>query len=57
VTCPWHQWRFDLSTGRRLDIDGREIPEGERLSILETFLGPQGTILLREAGRREATGL
>jgi nitrite reductase/ring-hydroxylating ferredoxin subunit len=54
VTCPWHQWRFALASGRRLDLQGREIPGGERLSVLEALFGPRGTILLRGDGRRGA---
>lgn len=57
VTCPWHQWRFDLSSGRRLDAEGREMPDGERLSVLETLLGPRGTILLRQGLLRDADRL
>ena len=56
VTCPWHQWRFDLQSGRRIDSEGREIPGGERLSVLETLLGPSGTILLRDDGRDGVVG-
>jgi len=51
VTCPWHQWRFSLTSGRRLDDEGKEIPGGERLATLEAAVGPEGTILLREGGR------
>jgi nitrite reductase/ring-hydroxylating ferredoxin subunit len=54
VTCPWHQWRFDLSTGLRIDSEGLEMPGGDRLSVLETRLGPSGTILLIAGGRRGA---
>ena len=46
VTCPWHEWRFSLGTGRRLDVEGREMPGGERLLLCDVALGPKGTILL-----------
>jgi len=47
VTCPWHEWRFSLATGKRLDLDGREHAGGARLAFLGTSVGPGGTILLR----------
>ncbi|MFN0007455.1 MAG: Rieske 2Fe-2S domain-containing protein [Planctomycetota bacterium] len=46
VTCPWHQWRFSLPTGRRLDEAGLEMPGGERLLRRRVVEGPRGTILL-----------
>ncbi|MCA8980552.1 MAG: Rieske 2Fe-2S domain-containing protein [Planctomycetes bacterium] len=30
VTCPWHAWRFDLSTGRRTD-DPRDRDPADRV--------------------------
>ena len=49
LTCPWHEWRFSLSTGRRLDLDGREILGGAKLAFLDVRLGSRGTILLSPA--------
>lgn len=46
VTCPWHQWRFSLETGRRLDESGREMPGGTCLHLRDVSQGPRGTILL-----------
>ena len=46
VTCPWHEWRFSLATGRRLDTAGRELDGGDRLLLRDVALGPRGTILL-----------
>ncbi len=46
LTCPWHEWRFSLATGKRLDGEGREFPGGAMLDFLEVRLGPAGTILL-----------
>ena len=47
VTCPWHEWRFSLATGKRLELDGREHAGGARLAFLGTSVGSGGTILLR----------
>ena len=54
VTCPWHEWRFSLTSGRRLDPEGREIEGGARLSILEVSVGEGGTVLLEDGGRAAA---
>jgi len=51
VTCPWHQWRFDLSSGERLDEHGGRIPGGARLRTLEVRIGPRGTLLFLADGR------
>ena len=53
VTCPWHQWRFDLSSGERIDEEGKRIPGGARLSLLDLRVGPRGTLLFL-ADRRGA---
>ena len=47
VTCPWHQWRFDLCTGKR--VDWRRPPGGEAAKGLlrcAVSVGPAGTLLL-----------
>jgi len=54
VTCPWHEWRFSLQTGRRLDESGLELPGGKRLLLREVATGPRGTILLL-VPRRDGT--
>jgi|SRR6185436_19847966 len=46
LTCPWHEWRFSLATGNRLDLDGRELAGGSTLALLDVRLGSGGTILL-----------
>jgi nitrite reductase/ring-hydroxylating ferredoxin subunit len=46
LTCPWHEWRFSLASGHRLDPDGRDLPGGAELAFLEAHVGPRGTILL-----------
>ncbi len=48
ITCPWHQWCFDLESGRRLDA--REPATLVRCAVT---LSPAGTIVLRLAGRAE----
>ena len=50
ITCPWHEWRFSLATGRRLDLEGRELAGEPRLAFLETRVGTGGTILLSPRG-------
>ena len=44
VTCPWHQWRFSLRTGRRLGPLG--VLGGARLSRCAVSIGARGTIVL-----------
>jgi nitrite reductase/ring-hydroxylating ferredoxin subunit len=46
ITCPWHEWRFSLVTGARVDLAGRLFPSGARLSICPVSLSPHGTIVL-----------
>jgi nitrite reductase/ring-hydroxylating ferredoxin subunit len=45
LTCPWHEWRFSLATGERLDPDD-DAPGSTRLAFLDVRIGPGGTILL-----------
>jgi len=46
LVCPWHQWRFSLATGERLDLDGRVLPGGPGVRICEARVGGRGTIVL-----------
>jgi nitrite reductase/ring-hydroxylating ferredoxin subunit len=46
VTCPWHQWRFSLETGRRLDFSGMEMPNEPGLLRRRVATGPRGTLVL-----------
>ncbi len=46
ITCPWHQWRFSLETGRRVDAVGQLNGGRPCLEVCETSLGPEGTIVL-----------
>ena len=54
VTCPWHQWRFSLASGRRLDARGCELAHGEELDTLDVHVGPLGTILVARERRPDA---
>jgi len=51
VTCPWHQWRFSLATGRRLDLEGRPHPGGESLLVCSVRLGARGALVLCDPRR------
>jgi nitrite reductase/ring-hydroxylating ferredoxin subunit len=53
LTCPWHEWRFSLATGKRLDPEGHELG-GSTLEFLETSVGPSGTILLSRPRNQKA---
>ncbi len=45
ITCPWHQWRFDLTTGACLDSPKNEGCEA-KIQCLRVDTGPNGTLLL-----------
>ena len=46
ITCPWHQWRFSLVDGARLD-QGLLLHRGEpRLRICAVSESPSGTLVL-----------
>ena len=50
VTCPWHQWRYDLRTGER--VDAACPPFGPDARPILTFTveeGASGTLWLRPA--------
>ena len=55
VTCPWHQWRYDLNTGECVErppgddpAPGEELVPGanERLLRLAVRSSPAGTLIL-----------
>ena len=50
VTCPWHYWRFDLRSGRRLGPFGALWPGSERLRRCAVSVGARGTIVLDPPG-------
>jgi nitrite reductase/ring-hydroxylating ferredoxin subunit len=51
VTCPWHRWCFDLSSGERLDGPD-SAARGAALVGCEVAQSARGTILLRRPGTR-----
>jgi nitrite reductase/ring-hydroxylating ferredoxin subunit len=46
VTCPWHMWRFDLRSGRRIGPFGAPWPGGDHVERCAVSLGARGTIVL-----------
>ncbi|MCP5021000.1 MAG: Rieske 2Fe-2S domain-containing protein [bacterium] len=45
ITCPWHHWRFDLTTSACLDSPKNEDCEAKN-QCLRVNTGPNGTLLL-----------
>ena len=46
ITCPWHQWRYSLVTGRCVDSP-RDEGRATRIRFLGVLLGPGGEIRLQ----------
>lgn len=46
ITCPWHQWRFSLRTGARIDLGGCLRRAGDDLVTCDVRIGSRGTIVL-----------
>lgn len=46
IVCPWHQWRFSLRTGARLDAGGCLRFGLDTLATCDVRVGPLGTLLL-----------
>jgi len=44
ITCPWHLWRFDLRTGRRLGLLGIPMPGFVKRCDVST--SERGTLVL-----------
>lgn len=38
ITCPWHQWRFSLRTGERVDLLGRMTPKRDALLVCDVHV-------------------
>ena len=51
ITCPWHQWRFSLVTGERVDLPGRLGAHRTRILRCDVDLGPRGTFVLSNPRR------
>jgi nitrite reductase/ring-hydroxylating ferredoxin subunit len=48
VTCPWHQWRFDLRTGARVDAARPPFgPDARPIRTWSVTSSPRGTLVLR----------
>lgn len=45
ITCPWHQWRFDLRTGRRIALFDTPLP-GPRIQLCGVEITDTGAIVL-----------
>lgn len=52
VVCPWHQWRFSLRSGRRLNLLTSILDERCSLLVCNLRIGPRGTILLSHPHRQ-----
>lgn len=46
ITCPWHQWRFSLLDGRRVDMAGQLSGGKPCLERLAVTLSVGGTLVL-----------
>lgn len=47
VTCPWHQWRYDLHSGKRVDLACPPSgPDARALVCLRVSTSDHGTLLL-----------
>ncbi len=45
ITCPWHQWRFDLTTGNCLDAPGLDTCDAQ-LHCLQIATDSGGNLLV-----------
>ncbi|HVS19290.1 MAG TPA: Rieske 2Fe-2S domain-containing protein [Planctomycetota bacterium] len=51
ITCPWHQWRYDLRTGRRLDAARPPFGHDARpIRVFAVERTASGTLLVRPRG-------
>ncbi len=49
ITCPWHLWRYSLTSGEFLEApEDDETPERGCLARAGVRVGPRGTLLLEE---------
>ena len=54
VVCPWHQWRFSLRTGERIDPLGAFRRRADALALCAVRVGERGTLVLRAPQRAGA---
>lgn len=48
ITCPWHGWRYDVTTGERVDLLRARFGEAARpLARCEVSASSRGTLVLR----------
>ena len=57
VTCPWHQWRFSLRSGERIDLAGLFGGDEDCLLLLQRPEGGGGTILFPDPAPGRAPGV
>jgi nitrite reductase/ring-hydroxylating ferredoxin subunit len=50
ITCPWHQWRFSLVSGARLDDGARLFGGKPRLRVCRVSASASGTLVLSRPG-------
>jgi len=51
ITCPWHQWRFSLADGKRLDVTAILRSDADTLVVCDVEIGERGTIVLSNPHR------
>jgi apoptosis-inducing factor 3 len=55
ITCPWHQWRFSLADGKRLDVPSILRSDSDTLMVCDVEVGSRGTFVLSRARRGSAS--
>jgi nitrite reductase/ring-hydroxylating ferredoxin subunit len=51
ITCPWHQWRFSLSDGKRIDAASILRSDADNLVVCDVKTGAGGTLVLSNPRR------
>jgi len=46
MTCPWHSWRFSLTSGACLDAGAQDCADVTPLARCPVSVGPEGTFVL-----------
>jgi nitrite reductase/ring-hydroxylating ferredoxin subunit len=52
ITCPWHQWRYSLVSGARLDDGATQYGGKPRLRVCSITQSASGTLVLSQPGLR-----